>query len=312
MIAHASAVRTIEQAWGEALYGPDGFYRRSAPADHFATSVQGVPGVDSLLAQAISAYADRLACTSILDLGAGRGELLRQLAGLRPDLVLTGCDVVARPGGLPERIAWLESPGGAALPDPLRDLEQTLVVAHEWLDVVPCPVLTRTPKALRQLTIDDSDGPLAEAADRAWAERWWPDGEVVEVGRPRDAAYGELVSRVSSGAVLAIDYGHLAGDRPWGGTLAGYRAGVVCPPQFDGSTDITAHVAMDSLGATRLATQGEMFAELLSPPAAPAYGLARTDPAGYLAALAARSAWSAATDPWGLGGFWWATTVVTS
>src|SRR3546814_5805988 len=36
----------------------------------------------------------------------------------------------------------------------------------------------------------------------------------VEVGRTRDAAWADLVSRVDSGLIVAIDYGHVKGARP--------------------------------------------------------------------------------------------------
>ena len=50
-----------------------------------------------------------------------------------------GVDVVDRPAGLPERVEWVRSPGGRHLPD-LGSPTGALVLAHEWLDVVPCPV----------------------------------------------------------------------------------------------------------------------------------------------------------------------------
>ena len=37
-------------------------------------------------------------------------------------------------------MAWVRAPGGGALPDDLGDLDDVLVVAHEWLDVVPCTI----------------------------------------------------------------------------------------------------------------------------------------------------------------------------
>ncbi|MFC0066433.1 SAM-dependent methyltransferase [Umezawaea endophytica] len=52
------------------------------------------------------------------------------------------------------------------------------------------------------------------------------------------------------GAALAVDYGHVRGDRVGGryprGTLVGYRGGRVVEPVFDGSCDVTAHVALDA------------------------------------------------------------------
>ena len=57
----------------------------------------------------------------------------------------------------------------------------------------------------------------------------------------------DLGSRVRRGAVLAVDYGHTVGERPADGTLTAYRAGALVVPVPDGSCDLTAHVAIDSL-----------------------------------------------------------------
>lgn len=302
-------------AWQDALYGPDGFYRRpEGPAGHFTTSAHGGPG--AVLAQALAHLADAEGATHVVDLGAGRGELLGALHAHRPDLRLTGIDVVGRPASLPAAVGWTTSPGGAALPDALQDLDGVLVVAHEWLDVVPCTVAEVDESGrLRTVLVDPRSGeeslggPL-DPADAAWCADHWPTddaapGDRVEVGLARDRAWADLLARVRRGAVLAVDYGHTRENRPDGGTLVGYRDGVVVDPVPDGSCDVTAHVAVDSLRHDELTTQREALHRLLGRPLVPDQGLSRTDPAGYLAALAGTSALTALTDPSGLGGFRW-------
>lgn len=306
------------QAWQEALYGPRGFYRRpEGPAGHFTTATHGV--LAGVLATALAALADRERVHRIVDIGCGRGELLTHLAHIRPDLQLTGCDIVGRPAALPAAVNWATSPGGPALPDELAELTGTLVIAHEWLDVVPCTIAEMDDAgALREVLVDPATGAealgdLVPQADSAWAEQWWPartPGERVEVGRTRDAAHAELVSRVRDGLVLAIDYGHLRAGRPAGGSLAAYRAGCRVAPVPDGSCDLTAHVAFDSLGAHEVFTQRAGLRDLGVAGEAPAHELARTDPAAYLAALSRASAATALRDPAGLGGFRWALTRV--
>ena len=74
-------------------------------------------------------------------------------------------------------------------------------------------------------------------------------------GSTRDLAWGDLVCRVRHGILLAVDYGHTRGDRPTGGTLTAYRAGALVAPVPDGSCDLTAHVAVDSLDHDELTTQ---------------------------------------------------------
>ena len=162
--------------------------------------------------------------------------------------------------------------------------------------------------------LGDEDGteslgePLA-TEDLRWAQSHWPGphacGDRVEVGRPRDAAFATLVARTGSGLVVAVDYGHTVAARPRAGTLTGFADGSACLPVPDGSCDVTAHVAMDTLGADGLHTQQDLLRGLGVDGTRPPVALARRDPAGYLAALAAASHASALTGP-GAGDFLWA------
>ena len=304
------------QAWYEALYGPDGFYRGSAgPAGHFTTSTHGPLG--AVLAEAVALLVEREGLSGIVDIGCGRGELLTHLHALRPDLRLTGVDVVERPGALPDAVAWLRSPGGAALPHELAGLHDVLVVAHEWLDVVPCTVAeVVAPGRLAVVLIDPATGvevpagPAPAAEEVEWCAEHWPVDDLpvgarVEVGLARDRAWSDLVSRVRRGTVLGVDYGHTRGARPASGTLTGYREGRVVAAVPDGTCDLTAHVAVDSLVHDELATQRDALRSLGLHAGTPALDLAHTDPSAYLAALARSSAVTALTDPHGLGAFAW-------
>ena len=137
----------------------------------------------------------------VVDVGCGRGELLTHLAAQRPDLRLTGVDVVARPDDLPDAVGWLRSPGGAALPAELTDLDDVLVVAHEWLDVVPCTVAeVVAPGRLAVVLVDPATGQESHRwasptdDELAWCARHWPVeglpvGARVEVGLTRDLAW---------------------------------------------------------------------------------------------------------------------------
>lgn len=309
--------RTWEQAWAHALYAEGGFYRRpEGPVGHFGTSAQG-PAAD-VLAAALLELARRESLTTIVDIGCGRGELLGALAAQAdPTTTLVGVDVVPRPADLPGRVGWVVSPGGADLPD-LGGPGDALVLAHEWLDVVPCPVARADERGeLRVLHVDagglESTGGPLPPADADWVERWWPGphppGTRVEVGRTRDEAHAALVAQVRTGLVVAVDYGHLRGQRPPVGSLLGYADGALCAPVPDGSCDLTAHVAMDSLGADEVRTQREVLRGLGVDGTRPPLELARTDPAGYLAALA-RASRAAALTGAGPGDFLWAFTRV--
>jgi SAM-dependent MidA family methyltransferase len=140
------------------------------------------------------------------------------------------------------------------------------------------------------------------------------DHRRAEIGRSRDDAWADAVRKVERGLAVAVDYGHLRDDRPVDGTLTGYRAGRQVPAVPDGSCDVTAHVAMDSVAsagaavarcAYSLMSQREALRALGADGGRPPLSLAGTDPAGYVRALAAASAVAELTDPAGLGGHWW-------
>jgi SAM-dependent MidA family methyltransferase len=302
-----------DHAWHEALYGARGFYRAAdGPAAHFTTATHGQTG--RLLAEALAHLARENHLTQVVDVGAGRGELLTHLYAAEPALRLTGLDVVARPPGLPAPVRWLRSPGGAAVPTELAHLESALVVAHEWLDVVPCPVAEVDPDGvLRHRLVDragaESWGEPVTGDELEWCEAHWQatePGQRVEIGLSRAAAWSELLSRVDAGIVLAVDYGHRSGDRPYGGTLAAYRAGRMVDPAPDGTCDLTAHVAMDTLDHDDLLDQRTALRGLGIVGRSPDHDLAHRDPAAYLRALERAGAATALTAHGGFGDFLWA------
>jgi len=207
----------------------------------------------------------------------------------------------------------------------LREVcRSALVVAHEWLDNVPCPVLeVDRDGALRQVEVDvrtgaERLGGPADAGDLEWVRRWWPvdgaaEGTRVEVGVPRDRAWASLVASAPDAVLVAVDYAHTREDRPPVGTLGGFRDGRACPPRPDGSCDITAHVALDAVAAagrgagasaTLLTTQRRALLGLGVDPRSPAADV-RLDPRGYLAALQRAGEAAELVDPGGLGGFGW-------
>ncbi|WNV91770.1 hypothetical protein [Umezawaea sp. Da 62-37] len=219
-----------EARWREALYAEGGFFARGElPARHFRTSPMVGPelaGALLVLLERVDAALGRPERLDFVDMGAGGGELaadVRALAvgDLARRLRVTAVDV--GPARVVPGVTWVREPPSVVT---------GLLVGHEWLDAVPCPVVV---------------GP----ADDPWMAVWWPlgDGERGEVGAPRDAAWADAVGRVR-GAALAVDYGHVLGDRAAGryreGTVAGYREGRRVEAVFDGSCDVTAHVALDA------------------------------------------------------------------
>jgi SAM-dependent MidA family methyltransferase len=293
-------VRPWQPAWQQALYGPAGFYRRpEGPAGHFRTAAHAAPHE---LAVALRRLAADLGCTAIVDVGAGRGELLTALAEIdRPTGTprLWGVDVVPRPLRLPETVAWAS--GLTELPD--TALAGALVIGWELLDVVPCPILELDADGVPRLVLVEPatgrefPGDQAGAGELTWSERWWPlsgaeEGDRIEVGTSRDHFWAALVGRAvraNAGALLAVDYAHQREHRPSLGSLTGFRAGRAVPPRPDGSMDLTAHVAIDSVAAAGVAA-GATPSQLINQREA-------------LQALGVRD--RELLDPGGLGGFGW-------
>ncbi len=274
---------TYRTAWQRALYGPDGFYRRERPAAHFRTSVHA----SELFGQAIARLARQVGTDQVTDIGAGSGELGR----------------VLRAEGL--QVLEIE------LDDQLPDRLTGLVVANEWLDNVPCELAEWDEDGVpHYLTAELTPGAVVEGNDLEWLQRWWPGepGDRAEIGLARDEAWAAVVDRIQHGTALAIDYGHVADDRPPYGTLTGFRDGRECAPVLDGTCDITAHVALDSLAAAvdgRLQTQHEALTQLGVSARRPPLAQATSDPTGYLTALSAAGEAAELLDRAGLGAFGW-------
>ncbi|GAA3737008.1 SAM-dependent methyltransferase [Plantactinospora mayteni] len=358
-----------------ALYGAHGFFVSGAgPAAHFRTSAHAVP----VLGGALLRLLDRLDAAlgrpdplHVVDVGAGRGELLGTLARLAPPelaarLRLTAVELAPRPDTLPETVEWRSD---------LPERVVGLLLATEWLDNVPLDVAEPSPAGWRRILVDpatgtESPGGPLDPAETEWLTRWWPTppdqqspsraeldqqspgraepdqqstSQVgpdqpstgwtepdqpspsraepdealpgrVEIGLARDAAWAEAVGSLHRGLALAVDYGHLRDSRPRHGTLTGFRAGRQVAPVPDGSCDLTAHVAMDSVAAAGTALAGRPYTlvgqytalrALGADGRRPALALASADPAGYVRALARASTAAELTDPAGLGGHWW-------
>jgi SAM-dependent MidA family methyltransferase len=221
-----------------------------------------------------------------------------------------------RPEGLPDGIAWL-----GEVPEDVSGL----VVANELLDNVVFDVVEVDADGKpRLLEVDpatgaERPGPAPDAQAAAWLERWWPldaaePGARAEVGDERDAAWRNVVGRVTRGLAVAVDYAHERDRRPEFGTVTAYRGGHQVPAVPDGSCDVTAHVALDACAAAAsglegvrvlLTTQREALRALGVSGARPPLTMASTDPVGYVRALSGASAAAELTEASGLGGFGW-------
>jgi SAM-dependent MidA family methyltransferase len=276
------------------------------------------------LIERVDAALGRPARFDVVDVGAGRGELLTAIrCRLDERFRCTAVELAARPDGLDSGIGWRRD---------VPDAVVGLLLATEWLDNIPLDAAELDENGhLRRVLVDPATGTETlggelDARDTRWLTRWWPGavgdaandarrttepgGERAEIGWPRDRAWANAVSRIRRGAALAVDYGHLRNERPVFGTLTGFLGGRQLPAVPDGSRDVTAHVAMDAVAAAAgspylLVSQRTALRALGIDGARPSLDRARTDPAGYVRALSAASAAAELLDPAGLGGHWW-------
>ncbi|MEV0916264.1 SAM-dependent methyltransferase [Streptomyces sp. NPDC049967] len=314
--------RGWQEAAETALYGDGGFYRSpEGPAGHFRTSVHASGLFAAAVTRLLVRTADELGTGSVdlVDLGAGRGELLTGVLAALPAqggehlaVRAYAVELAARPDGLDPRVEWCAEP-----PRGVRGL----LFANEWLDNVVTPVAETDQDGVRRyVLVRPSDGterlgdPVS-GADARWLADWWPSagpGSRAEIGRPRDEAWARAVATVSAGLAVAVDYSHVREARPPLGTLTGFRAGREVRPVPDGSCDLTSHVALDACAAAggrgaELRTQREALRELGVSGERPPLALASNDPAGYVRALASAGEAAELTARGGLGDFGWLT-----
>ncbi|MEV5611587.1 SAM-dependent methyltransferase [Streptomyces sp. NPDC052225] len=302
----------------EALYGPQGFYRRpEGPAGHFRTSVHAsalFAGAVAELLRRVDTALGEPAELAFVDMAAGRGELVSAVLHVLPEDVaarVRACAVekADRPADLDHRIEWrAEPPSGVT----------GLLFANEWLDNVPLDVVEADEDGTARLVLVRRDGtetlapgPLDTASAR-WLERWWPlpaePGLRAEIGLPRDEAWAAAVRGLERGLAVAVDYTHTRGARPPFGTLTGFREGRETAPVPDGSCDITAHVALDACAATPgagILTQRAALHALGVTAQRPPLSLASQDPTAYVRALTRAGEAAELTARGGLGDFGW-------
>lgn len=309
-----------------ALYGPGGFYRENAPDRHFRTSANaGLLLAESLSVLVVSTDAalDHPAHFDLVDIGAGDGRLLSDIYTLLPGeladrVAPVGVEVRQRPPELMPIVRWVNR-----LPEQLTGL----VMAHEYLDNVPCDVAeTQADGRLSLIAVDRATGEefaMGEPDDQqgAWLGEWWPlheEGDRAEIGIARDEAWAKVLRVLERGVGLTVDYGHTLSERASGayaqGTLTGYRDGRQVLAVPDGSCDITAHVAIDACVAagrgagaetTALLRQADALRALGVSARRPTLGLAHSDPAAYIDALSRAAQAAELLDPASLGSFWW-------
>lgn len=267
------------------------FYDQHSAERQFRTSIESGTEIARALGRIITSHDAELEQEDflVIDIGSGSGRLLEQLASLVPEhITLMGLDIRERPPGLDPRILWRQG----QIDDSTEDFSGFdghmvgVVIAHEFLDDIPCTVVELDEDLVPHLIlVDPVDGaeytgpPLDDPAARcllgqatdeqsAWLDSWWPPTRPMarrEIGVDRARLWARLSRIVASGYAVAIDYAHGRTERSAGvwdaGTLRGFSAGRPRSAIPDGSVNITAHVALDALASRSaiLRTQSEVL-----------------------------------------------------
>ena len=234
-----------------ALYHPEhGYYRKAkdpfGKAGDFFTNSQLQPVFGRLLAQQIARWRDEMGRPSeftAVEIGAGRGETLRQVRQSLPDVPCIAVEVSSR--DMPQNLTGV-------------------VYTNEFFDALPVHVVERRGGQLWECRVgaDEqgfrwAEGAAADESLEDYIRNYAPglsEGQKTEVNL---AALEELerISRsMEQGYVLTIDYGYTAreiagGRRLSNGSLMSYvrhqaSEDVLADP---GGRDITAHVNFTAL-----------------------------------------------------------------
>lgn len=165
-------------------------------------------------------------------------------------------------GIIPPRITWHSSVADA---DPFHGIH----FSNELPDAMPVHLCVRRDTGWMECGVANSEGgfgwvelPVADPGCIAFLEALpvvFPEGYRMEVNLAATAWIAEVASRLVSGHVLAIDYGHSFADRydprKSAGTLSAYRGhrrepDVLASP---GETDLTCHVDFSGLARAGVA-----------------------------------------------------------
>ncbi|MBI2869658.1 MAG: SAM-dependent methyltransferase [Chloroflexi bacterium] len=257
---------TFAEFMEAALYYPGrGYYTserdRVGAAGDFYTSPATHPVFAALIGRQLEQMWRLLGCPAsfgVLEMGAGRGPLARDLLGYLPELSPEFASAVSYAAGEKDSLTVLQ---GAADFDNITGC----IMSNELLDALPVHRVTVRGGLLQEIYVTLRGDELVEALDGpstpelagylAAAGVELPEGYRTEINLNIRPWAGEVSRRLSRGFVLTIDYGlparHRYSPERRGGTLATcYRHTSGSNPYIHiGEQDITSHV--DFSGAAR-------------------------------------------------------------
>ncbi len=239
-----------------ALYHPTlGYYSAPGTKTGKAGDYRTSPELSPLFGQTLRRWLEEQfaagAPRRVLEIGAGSGHLAAELGDGLEYLILERSDDFRRRQRelLGERAAWVDAvPQGFA----------GVVLSNELLDALPVHRLVRDRERYVRVAGDGFEeelGPYSTPSIAAYFERLdlSPAGEA-EVSLDAVRLMGQVYERLTSGAVLTIDYGYEARElflgHPQGTFMTYRRHSAADEPYSDvGSTDMTSHVDFTTLMA---------------------------------------------------------------
>jgi len=212
----------------------------------FYTSTDLDPIFGQLLARQFQEWAAEFDGFTLVELGAGKGLLARDILECakfpyvilerspamreRQEELLRGCDV-----------QWVEE-----LPRGVKGC----IFSNEFFDALPVRRVVRREGVLKEIYVTEDfteiEGPLVEAIDVPSAE-----GQVTEVNLEARRWMREIAASLDRGYHLAIDYGYLRDEyfaQPYGTLMCYWRHQAIEDPYVHiGEQDMTAHVNFSDL-----------------------------------------------------------------
>ena len=239
----------------EALYHPEFGYYTSARnpigrQGDFYTSSDLDPIFAKLLARKFSQMAGTLGVApekfTILELGAGRGLLAREILKHQPFRYLVLERSVSMRERQREHLAGLDVEWIDDLPGSLTGC----IFSNEFFDALPVRRIVRRSGVLREIFVtsdfSEVEGDLQESLDVPLAE-----GQLVDISSDARRWMTRIAASLDRGYHLAIDYGYEDREfyaRPRGTLMCYWQHQVVEDPYIRiGEQDITAHVNFSDL-----------------------------------------------------------------
>ena len=251
------------------LYDPEGGFfatgpLRSVKAGDFLTSPEVSPWFGRMIGRFAAAERSRVTAATgeffvVADVGAGSGSLLRPLVdemGGEVDVWAVDASPAAR-DALAANREWNVAADLDAVPREMAGI----IVANELLDNLPAALAVRAGDGWEERWVGASDDglTLVRRPVRPDVESWVTlyggivaDGGMVEVQLAAGEWLAAALRRLSSGTVVAFDYGGTVEElepRRTQGTLRTYRAHHLGPDPLlaPGETDVTVDVNFSAL-----------------------------------------------------------------